>query len=463
MSSTAHSGLARITVVTPDRRVDLALPTNVAVAGILPSLLQHAGDAFADNGEQHGGWTLRRTDGAELRTQETLGAQQVRDGELIHLVPRHQEWPEVDYDDVVHTIAAGARRYGQPWSPATTRLAALLVATAVLAVAMVVLLLSGPSWQLPGGVALGLALLLVITGVALSRAMADSLAGVFLAALGLPFAFAGGVLVVAADGRLTDAGAPQLLLGSVLLAGAGLLGYAGVADRARIFAGGITAGLVGATGSGLTLAWLDPVPATSVMLAAVVLLTPVAPLLAIRLGKIPVPALPESAGEILDDKPQVPAPQVFAAVARTDEILTGVLLGGSVAGAVCLVPLSMRDGIAVPLLVLVSTLAFLLRTRLFLATRQRVPLLVTGLVGGAVIVIDFALGLSHGQRALVPVIGLAVIAAAVVTAGLVFSRRGGSPYFGRFLELFDAALLMSVVPITCGAAGVFQAVRGNFG
>ena len=57
----------------------------------------------------------------------------------------------------------------------------------------------------------------------------------------------------------------------------------------------------------------------------------------------------------------------------------------------------------------------------------------------------------------------ACVALGVVTAGLVYSRRGASPYFGRFLELFDAALLMSIVPITCAAAGVFQAVRGNFG
>jgi type VII secretion integral membrane protein EccD len=199
------------------------------------------------------------------------------------------------------------------------------------------------------------------------------------------------------------------------------------------------------------------------MLAAVVLLTPAGPILAIRLGRIPVPAIPESAGEILDDRPNVPAPQVFAAVARADEILTGMLLGVSVAGGTCLVMLGVVDGVAVPLLVAVSTLTFLLRTRLYLATRQRVPLLVAGLAGAATLTIEFARSLDPAQRSLVPTAGLAVVAAAVVTLGLVYSRRGASPYVSRFLELFDAVLLMSVIPITCAAAGVFQAVRGNFG
>jgi hypothetical protein len=45
----------------------------------------------------------------------------------------------------------------------------------------------------------------------------------------------------------------------------------------------------------------------------------------------------------------------------------------------------------------------------------------------------------------------------------VYSRRGASPYIGRGLELIDAVILMSVIPIACAAAGAFQAVRGLFG
>ncbi|MEV6302247.1 type VII secretion integral membrane protein EccD [Actinoplanes sp. NPDC051861] len=463
MTTTPVTGLARVTVATPDRRIDLALPSNVALAGLLPSLMQHAGESFADTGETHGGWSLRRTDGTELRTDQSLGAQDVRDGELLHLVPRYAEWPEPDYDDVVHTIAAGSRRHGKPWEPATTRRAALTVGTSLLTIALLILLLSGPEWVIPGVVALVLSVTLVITGIGLSRAMADSMAGVWVAGMGLPFAFAGGCLIIAAEGPLVDLGAPSLLLGSVLLCGASLIGYGGVADRTRIFAAGVVLGLTGAFGSGITLAGLDTTASASVALTTVVLLSPLAPLLAIRLGKIPVPELPESAGDILEDQPRTPAPKTFAAVARADDILTGVLLGGSIAASICVVVVGSAGGVAAPLLATLCTAALLLRTRMFLATRQRVPLLVAGLVGVATLSVGLSMLLPPALRPLISVLVLALVAAAVIAGGLVYSRRQSSPYLGRFLELLDTAVLITIIPVACAAVGVYAAVRGHFG
>ena len=58
------TGLARVTISAPQRRVDVALPEQVPLAELLPEVLRHAGDGLADDGERHGGWVLRRTDGA---------------------------------------------------------------------------------------------------------------------------------------------------------------------------------------------------------------------------------------------------------------------------------------------------------------------------------------------------------------------------------------------------------------
>src|SRR5215470_19780985 len=74
-------GLARVTVATPQRRLDVALPENALVAELLPHLLRHAGDELPDDGERHGGWTLRRATGAELDAARSLAVQGVRDGE----------------------------------------------------------------------------------------------------------------------------------------------------------------------------------------------------------------------------------------------------------------------------------------------------------------------------------------------------------------------------------------------
>ena len=66
MTAPVGTGLARITVSTPQRRIDLALPEDLAVAELLPSLLRHAGEGAADDGERHGGWALRTSTGTLL-------------------------------------------------------------------------------------------------------------------------------------------------------------------------------------------------------------------------------------------------------------------------------------------------------------------------------------------------------------------------------------------------------------
>ena len=111
------TGLARVTISAPQRRVDVALPEQVPLAELLPEVLRHAGEGLADDGERHGGWVLRRTDGAVLATAQALLPQGVRDGEVLHLVPARAQWPELEYDDVVEAIADGARRRGGAWSP----------------------------------------------------------------------------------------------------------------------------------------------------------------------------------------------------------------------------------------------------------------------------------------------------------------------------------------------------------
>src|SRR5690349_24953239 len=82
-------GLARVTISAPSRRVDVALPEHVPLAELLPEVLRHAGEGLADDGEKHGGWVLRRTDGVALATSQGLYPQGVRDGEVLHLVPAH--------------------------------------------------------------------------------------------------------------------------------------------------------------------------------------------------------------------------------------------------------------------------------------------------------------------------------------------------------------------------------------
>src|SRR5687767_7890113 len=146
-------GLARVTVAAPKRRMDVALPDNLLVAELLPHLLRHAGDEVED-ADRNGGWVLRRATGTLLQPTRSLVAQGVRDGELLHLAPRRQEWPELAYDDVVEVIAAGARRAGRSWGQDATRRCGLAVAAVTLALGLPMLVLAGPPWPVPAWVAL---------------------------------------------------------------------------------------------------------------------------------------------------------------------------------------------------------------------------------------------------------------------------------------------------------------------
>ena len=87
MPVTTATGLARVTVHTPQRRLDVALPEHTPLAELLPDLLRHAGEGLPDAGQAHGGWVLRRADGAALSVGAGLTQQGVRDGEVLHLVP----------------------------------------------------------------------------------------------------------------------------------------------------------------------------------------------------------------------------------------------------------------------------------------------------------------------------------------------------------------------------------------
>ncbi|MFG2037746.1 type VII secretion integral membrane protein EccD [Dactylosporangium sp. NPDC048998] len=440
--STASAGLARITINAPQRRVDVAVPDAVPLAELLPELLQHAGTGLADDGERHGGWLLRRADGTTLSAAAGLAGQGVHDGAVLHLVPARTGWPELEYDDVVEAIAAGARRQGVPWSPAATRATSLAVAGAGLAVALVSMVRAG----LPLAAA-AVAVGLVLIGITASRAYGDALVGAGLAAFALPFAAAGGWL--AAPEPATPAG--RALLGAVALLLAALLAAVGVAHLLRVFVAGVTAGLLGALG-GLLATVTRPAAAAAVVLAVLVAGVAGVPLLAIRLGKLPMPivTLPSdlaSSGRGLTSAAD--RSRIFAAVARTDEMLTGMLLGLAITGAAASLVLVRSGDVSGTVLVAVAGAALLLRARMFLTVRQRLPLIVAGAAGFVLIALFVRVDVRF-IAASVPLVALIV-----AVAGARSAVGPASPYAGRAADLLDTLCVVAVVPLACAVLGLY--------
>jgi type VII secretion integral membrane protein EccD len=463
---TAPTGLslARITISTPKRRMDVALPDTMLVAELLPHLLRHAGEDLADSGELHGGWVLHRSTGASLEANRSLAVQGIRDGELLHLAPRRVDWPDLAYDDVVEVIASGARRAGRSWGASATRRCGLAVSAAILGLGLVAVLLAGPPWSTPVGAALALAILLTVVGIVASRALSDATAGAVVAASGLPYALLGGALFAAgADTPATQLGAPSVLLGSATLLVFSVIGYVGVAAVQRLFMAGLSIGLAGLLAAGLSLVGMSAAGAAAVVLTVAICLLPGYPLIARWLGRLPVPDLPDRPEDILADRPMPSRSDVFASVARATELLTGMLLSAAVISSVTVAFLVIGDRTtAGVLLSFAGGCALLLRARLFATPQQRVPLIVAGVTGLALLAFGVALTAGSAGPRLLVLFAMIAIGLAVLAAGMIYSRRTPSPYLGRIADIVDVLAIMALIPLACAVIGFFDLIQGLF-
>jgi type VII secretion integral membrane protein EccD len=453
-------GLTRLVVFAPRRRLELAFPDQLPVAHLLPGLLRHAGEELADQGLAHEGWVLRRTDGSTLDPGASFVAQRVRDGEVVHLVPRRLEWPETTYDDIVEVIAAGTRRRGARWAGGATRVAGLEFAGIALLVGLVTAAFAGPPWTVTVALTLATAGALLVTGGVLSRAMADAAAGADVAAAAMPFAFLGGVLLLAEE-SLLEVGAPHLLTGSALVVATGLAGHLATGEHGRLFVAGMAVGSFGVIGAALPLMFsiFEGPGSAALVVSLLVLFSPLLPTIAMRVGRIPLPDLPRTPEDLIADTPQPDRRSVETATARADEVLTGGLLGVAVASVVCFALLASSERVTAILLAVTVSLALLLRARFHIGVRHRVPLLFAGAAGLAFV--GAAWGISGGaDRVLLTLPVVAAVALIALAAGLTYRRRPPSPKLGRWADIFDVLLTLAVVPLAADVFGLYAYVRG---
>jgi type VII secretion integral membrane protein EccD len=457
------TGLAKVIVSAPKRRLEVALPERLPLSVILPTLLRQSGEDLANDGLTTGGWVLRRGDGSQLDEARTLSAQAVRDGEVLHLAPRYTEWPELQYDDIVDAIAIGARQGGPPWTRAATRACGLAVTALVLMLIPITLLVTGGRWIFPAIAALVLSVLLITAGIALSRALADSVAGAVVGAMALPYGLIGGFLLLGGTLPLTRFGSPQLLLGSMVMLALAVVGYFGVADLRRLFVAGIVSGVGGAVGSVLGLTAVHGAGAAAIVLTLFLIISPAFPLLSVRLAKVPLPAVPRDADDLRASDVLPPLEQTIGQVARSTELHAGALLGTAAVTVVGAAVLAASHSVSGLLLAGAVSAAHLLRSRMLIATRQRVAPLVSGVLGLLATAIGVVLAVPAWARFGIVVPVLVVAAVLTCAAAMLYSRRPPSPYLGRWADRLDVLLTLAAGPLAASVLGLFHAMRGLAG
>lgn len=452
------SGLSRVTVVAPRSRVDLALPSDVPLADLLPTVLRYAGTDLAEDAAARHGWTLSRLGGVVLDSSHTPAQLDVRDGELLYLRPRGDDAPRLVFDDVVDAVATAARDRAGRWTPATTRVVGLAVGTLVLLAGAAGVLLAGPPH--PAGAATGLAMAAVLTIVAvvMARAVGDRRAAIAFALDGIGYAGVGGLLLLAGDRSIGDLSAPHVLVAATMVVVFTVVAAVGVADAGPVFlcVGICAAGLfVAAAVASVSGAGVATSAAVTVTVALAFL--PVLPMLAYRLGRLPMPSLPGDADQLRRDDEPVDAMRVLGLADRADDYLAALLTALSVVGGVAAVAV-WSGGVPGVALSTVLGLLFLARARWFGQRKQRLPLLVSGVVALSAAAVTVAV--EHpGARLLVAVAAAVAVAGASVGFALAAGRRPSSPLWGRALDMFEVVLILAVIPLALWVADLYSWIR----
>jgi type VII secretion integral membrane protein EccD len=463
VASVGDAGLARITLVAPRTRIDLALPTDVPLADLLPTLLHVTGNDFAGDGTAGGAWALSRLGGAALDSSRTPAQLQVHDGELLYLRPRGGEAPMLVFDDVVDAVATAAGDRTGRWKPATTRLFGLGLGIAALLAGAVALPFTAPPRSVAAVIALGVMLALLGVAVVLSRAVGDSRAGVAFAATATVYAASGGLLVMLGDRPLSALTPAHLLISVAIVLLVTVLGAIGVADAAPLFLGiaivsvamGVTVTLALVSGANLA--------ATAAIVATIAFATmPALPMLAYRSAGLPIPTVPTEPEELKRDNESVDGARVLQRTVRADSLLTAMLAGLSAIGATAAL-LVAGNGTAGMLFSAILGLILLARARYFGSRAQRLWLLCAGALSVAAAGMSFFSLIEYPLR-LVVILGVTLTVAAISTGfGLANSDRKQSPVWGRTLDILEVILILGLVPMAVWVSGLYawiRAIRG---
>ena len=457
--------MCRITVVGPHRRVDLALPGYVPFAELVPTVARQAGLDRTAAGDAAGGWVLQRLGHPPFPLDATPQQAGLRDGELIYLSPREAQLPEFAFDDVADVIAVGIKDRPGRWGPLDTRRTAFGAGALALAAGVAALALAGPPWTIPAVTAGAVALLLLAAAAAASRAAGDAGAAAVLGCAALPYAFLAGLLGPARSAPLAQLGALELLSGFAATLLAAAIAAVATAEGSSVFFGAIGASVLGEAGAYLDYSsgQIGRAGAAALMAALALALTPLLPAAAFRLARLTLPPVPRDADELRRDTLTVPGGQVLERTAAADRAVTAAVSGiGMVAGAAGIV-LAFTAGWLPRLTCAVLGCALLLRSRVFRGRAQRHWLQVPGYGGLAMLALGAALAAPQLRIVTVIVPVLVAGSAILIGAGITVPGQRLSPFWGRAAEIVDMILVISLIPLALGVAGLFSYIRGLAG
>jgi len=483
----------RVTVLAPRARLDLALPTDLTAAELVPMLRELAGESGPRAGRPAppSAWCLAAVAGAEMPPGATLGALGVLDGDLLRLRPRAEAPLPPVFDDPVDAVAEVVpaadgtpgpwARAGspdeplavRPWDAGCRRRAgltagalAVLVAAALLAAARGV----GPHADPVAAVTAGLAALGAL-GAAARVGVTDRAAAVVLAVGSVPLAAACGLASVPGT-----PGAGHVLLATALAAAAAAGSLAVLDEPEPLLVGAVVATTAGALTALLgTFGTASAAGLAAAAAAVAVAALPMLPKISVGLAGLPAPVVPTTPEDMLAADAQWQLDD--AEDIRHHAWLAHVYLGGLVVGA-CLVAgvgaavAATAGGTGGALFAVAVVAVLLLRSRSYATAVASGAPLVAGLLGATVLAwavtrtgtgfVDTGL---VGTGLISTAIGAGLLVAAAVAVGLVRDsadpvRREPSPVARRAVDVLEAILVVATFPLALWVLDLYRAVQG---
>ncbi|MDP9827770.1 type VII secretion integral membrane protein EccD [Kineosporia succinea] len=465
MPDTSTGELCRLVITGPTSQVDLSVPVHVPLADLLPALLHALGPDLADRGLEHSGWVLQRLGETPLDEDQTVDELGLADGQHLHLRPRSEQIPPLDFDDLIDGIATGLSTRSGLWRPAWTRTAALVTSVATMLVGAATLWFEGGS---------------------LARAAFGVVAAV---------AFLSGAWV--AEHRVKDRAVAVVLAGGAVLFGVdgaiGLSGFLELADRTgpavTMF---VAATMLVVTGMAANLIirprritpWVTLLLVTTVLTlvtGVLVLLTnlkyvqiatlglllaaavrPYVPNLGFRLCRLRLPELPVVPEDLQKDIDPEPGAEVVDGAATADQLMTALYVGIGLPSAVALVLLAAEPGWLGPCAAAVASIPPLLALRVMTSAWHRLALAVPSVIGiGAIAICAAADANTLGRLLLVT--ALAAGAATLATLAHTLQLRRLTPVWGRAGDILHVLALAALVPLAIGVLGYYALIRSMVG
>ncbi|MDV6013093.1 type VII secretion integral membrane protein EccD [Haloechinothrix sp. LS1_15] len=458
--ATGTTVFSRVTIVAPRTRIDVALPSDVAVADLVPLVVDMANERTPDGGSRHGGWVLAKLGDAPLDPSRTLASLGIVDGELLQLRKRSENPPPPLFDDVVDAIAETDPDNFRPWTPDTARRAGHIAGTLALLAAAVALFAGGAMFggghlvpAIVGGVA---AVACLALGSVLAKVYEAEATGVVIAAAGaLPMAFVCGFYAV--PGVSVRA---NLLLASVLVvivaAAAIMLIGAGLA----VFVAAATTAAIGAVTFTFAVFIAHPPDGLAAGATAVALgLISVLPRATIWLAKLPLPHVPSTAEELKQDTGMSDFGAIEQRTSIAHEHMTGLLIGCGAAVAAGAIVSASDGNVFGIILAITATVALLLRSRTYANGTQAVALLTTGIASGAGLLLAWLWVSDPTARTAWVFSALVLIAAGALVLGVIFPQQRFSPPMRRSVEIFEAICIAAVLPLALGVMGLYGHLR----